>query len=83
MGARIKVVRGHPELKIGDMKKSYVIPEILVHGDVRRITGLFGNQQIQDVLVNPAGQVVQTGTGSIDACPTQNPAPGAPCLINP
>jgi hypothetical protein len=65
------------------MKKTYFTPEITEHGDVRRITGLFGSQQIQDVLVNPSGDVVQTGTGSIDACPTQNPAPGAPCLINP
>jgi hypothetical protein len=64
------------------MKRSYTTPDIHVHGDVRRITGIFGSQQIQDVLVNPAGQVEDTGTGSIDACPTQNPVPGAPCLIN-
>jgi hypothetical protein len=63
------------------MKKSYLQPQLAEHGSVAALTGLFGSQQVQDVLVNPQGQVVLTGTGSIDACPTQNPAPGEPCFI--
>lgn len=51
-------------------KKQYQKPEMMIHGDVSRITSLFGSSQTQDVLVNLNGQVVQTGTGSIDACPT-------------
>jgi hypothetical protein len=65
------------------MKKLYTTPQIQVHGDVHRITAMFGAQQVQDVLVNPSGQVVQTGTGSIDACPTQShpPTSGSNCYI--
>lgn len=67
------------------MKKLYTTPTIEVHGDVQRITAMFGSQQVQDVLVNPSGQVVQTGTGSIDACPTQSnpPTSDSNCFIVP
>jgi hypothetical protein len=64
-----------------DMRKHYTSPAVEAYGSVAALTGLFGSQQIQDVLVNPQGQVVLTGQGSIDACPTQNPVPGATCLI--
>jgi hypothetical protein len=58
-------------------------PDVLIHGNASRVTGLFGGDQRTDVLVNESGQVVQTGLGSIDACPTQDPVPGGGCLINP
>jgi len=54
------------------MRALYIPPQLAEYGDIGHLTGLFGAQQIQDVLVNPAGQVVQTGTGSLDACPTRN-----------
>ena len=63
--------------------KTYDIPRVTDLGDVQQLTGIFGSEQVQDVLVNPQGQVVQTGTGSIDACPTRNPGPGGSCEINP
>jgi len=65
------------------MKQTYLSPELAEHGSIAALTGLFGSQQIQDVLVNPAGAVVQSGTGSLDACPTQQrPSPGQRCVIN-
>ncbi|MFN3596563.1 MAG: hypothetical protein ACK41D_04760 [Rubricoccaceae bacterium] len=63
--------------------KNYTTPQIAELGDVQQLTGIFGSSAEPDVLVNPNGAVVQTGTGSIDACPTQNPEPGEPCVINP
>jgi hypothetical protein len=63
--------------------KKYTSPQLIEYGDVAGITAIFGSEMTEDVLVNPAGNVVQTGTGSIDACPTQTPAPGGMCTINP
>ncbi|MFN3596564.1 MAG: hypothetical protein ACK41D_04765 [Rubricoccaceae bacterium] len=63
--------------------KNYTTPQIAELGDVQQLTGIFGSSAQQDVLVNQNGEVVQTGTGSIDACPTQNPGPGGRCIVNP
>ncbi|MFN3596565.1 MAG: hypothetical protein ACK41D_04770 [Rubricoccaceae bacterium] len=63
--------------------KNYTTPQIAELGDVQQLTGLFGSSTRVDVLVNPNGNVVQRGTGSIDACPTQNPAPGGQCIVRP
>jgi len=52
------------------MKQQYLSPELTDFGDIADVTGIFGTASIQDVLLNPAGQVVQEGTGSINACPT-------------
>jgi hypothetical protein len=64
------------------MKKQYSTPDLQIHGSVHRITEMFGSQQVQDVFVNPAGQVIETGTGSIDACPTRDhpPVMGSDCF---
>ena len=63
--------------------KNYTSPQLTEYGDVADITAIFGSAMVGDVLVNPAGDPVQTGFGSIDACPTQNPGPGGDCEINP
>lgn len=63
--------------------KPYSAPKLTEYGDVADLTAIFGSENVGDVLVNPSGQVVQTGLGSIDACPTQNPGPGGVCDVNP
>ena len=65
------------------MKKDYAAPVLIEYGDVADLTAIFGSENTEDVLVNTSGQVVQTGTGSIDACPTRNPHAGGMCEINP
>jgi hypothetical protein len=65
------------------MKKNYTSPALTEYGDIADLTAIFGSEMTEDVLVNPAGNVVQTGTGSLDACPTRNPNAGGMCEINP
>lgn len=65
----------------------YTSPRITDLGDLQHQTGIFGTSTRNDVLVGPNGQPVTLPglptTGSIDACPTQNPVPGGGCVINP
>jgi len=52
--------------------KDYSAPAITEYGSVADLTGIFGSATTSDVLVDPNGRVVQTGPGSMDACPTVN-----------
>lgn len=52
--------------------KTYNQPRLADLGDVQGHTGIFGSSSQADVFVGPNGQVVQRGTGSIDACATAN-----------
>lgn len=61
----------------------YTAPSVSDLGHLEALTGLFGSSAQPDVLVNPQGQVVLTGSGSLDACPTQNPTLGGSCTFNP
>ena len=54
------------------MRKHYDPPQLTEYGDIADLTAIFGSSEAGDVLVNPAGNVVQTGTGSLDACPTRD-----------
>ena len=63
--------------------KKYLAPKLTEYGDIADLTAIFGSSNVGDVLVNPSGQVVQTGLGSIDACPTHNPGPGGQCDVHP
>ena len=63
--------------------KTYSSPKLTEYGDIADLTAIFGSSETGDVLVNPAGDVVQTGLGSLDACPTQDPTQGGDCEINP
>jgi hypothetical protein len=64
------------------MKKAYLSPEMVDFGSIAALTGIFGSQNVPDVSVNPQGQTIQTGTGSINQCPVAGtPAPGSPCYI--
>lgn len=62
--------------------KQYTSPQLTEYGDVADLTAIFGSATTGDVLVNTTGQVVQEGTGSIDACPTRDPINGE-CVVNP
>ncbi|MFN3596561.1 MAG: lasso RiPP family leader peptide-containing protein [Rubricoccaceae bacterium] len=59
--------------------KEYAAPRVVNLGDIRALTGLFGTSSRPDVLVNPQGQIVERGTSSLDACPTQHPGPEGTC----
>ena len=61
-------------------QKLYSAPKLTEYGDIVDLTAIFGNASVGDVLVNPNGQVVQTGLGSIDACPTRD---FEDCMIDP
>jgi hypothetical protein len=63
------------------MKKAYLSPEMVDFGSIAALTGIFGSQNVPDVSVNPQGQTIQTGTGSINQCPTLHPAQGGVCHI--
>ena len=54
------------------MKKSYLAPRLSTHGSVEQITAIFGNMATRDVLRNANGDVVQSGTQSINACAEQS-----------
>ena len=54
------------------MVKSYQSPTVSDYGDIAAVTGIFGNPQPGDVLVDLNGDVVQDGDNSINACPTAN-----------
>ena len=51
--------------------KKYSSPKLTEYGDIAELTAIFGGAFTGDVLVDLNGDVVQTGTLSIDACPTQ------------
>ena len=63
--------------------KQYSAPKLTEYGGIADLTAIFGSANVGDVLVNPSGQVVQTGLGSLDACPTRNPTHDGDCEINP
>ncbi|MFN3598016.1 MAG: hypothetical protein ACK41D_12200 [Rubricoccaceae bacterium] len=63
----------------------YTSPQVTDMGDLHTLTGVFGSSARADVLVGPNGQPTTLpglpNTGSIDACPTQNPGPGGTCQV--
>ena len=61
--------------------KPYSAPQLTEYGDIAELTAIFGGAFTGDVLVDLNGDVVQTGTLSIDACPTRDPYHGE-CITN-
>ncbi len=54
------------------MKKSYETPQMTAYGSVDRLTGVFGNPSTGDVQFDLSGDVVESGSQSVDSCPTEN-----------
>ncbi len=50
------------------MKKQYLTPTLLVHGDVHRLTAASQDDDREDRIFNAAGNLVDTGQGYLDQC---------------
>lgn len=50
------------------MKKDYLTPTLLIHGDVRKITTASADDDRQDRIFNAAGHLADTGNGYLDQC---------------
>ena len=52
--------------------KTYNTPSLVEYGQVGALTGIFGSDMSPDQSFDENGNVIQTGTGSIDQCATTN-----------
>lgn len=50
------------------MKKAYLTPTLLIHGDVRTITSASADADRQDRIFNAAGVLAGTENGYLDQC---------------
>lgn len=50
------------------MRKTYLAPELLVHGSVQHITAASEDSDRQDRIFNASGMLTGTSTGSLDSC---------------
>ena len=50
------------------MRKHYFAPDFVEYGSLAKLTGIFVTPGPGDVVVNTSGNVIGSGTGSVDAC---------------